>query len=279
MGIITKIEDKLGDIVERPFRSKKGFEPLIIEVTIRRRLEASKKNILGKIVVPHSISIILDETVYNEFKPFMEHFRDSMMKSLSEWTKENGYEMLYELDLQFKKGSQDERKFDVFVSYQNESGKSADDTKDIGRKTSLSGFPIDGNPSSGKDCGQAAMTEQNTECGSDNERGGGIARGHSTEKRETKATVWMLVNTKTGEKYDIRGGETIIGRDEDCDVTISDPTVSRIHAFILCQNGKFMLEDLGSSGTRVNHERINRKSLADGDRINIGEKEFIFSSL
>lgn len=247
MGIITKIEDKLGDIVEKPFKGKKSFEPLIIEVTIKRRLEAKKENILGKIAIPHCISVILDESLYNDFKPFFEYFRDTLVKSLSEWIKENGYEMLQDLDMQFKKGDLDERKFDVYVSFKK------------AVETSPKGYSLD----------------PHTRVPPLAKAGEGALPG---EDESVKAIGGVLINSKTDERFEILQGETIIGRDEDCDVTINDPTVSRIHAFILSWNGKVILEDLGSTcGTRVNHENISKRVLAGGDRIIIGQVELRFA--
>lgn len=263
MGIITKIEDKLGDIVEKPFKDKKSFEPLIIEVTIKRKLEANKKNILGKIVIPHGVSIILDETVYNDFKPFLEHFKNTLARSLSEWTREKGYEILQELDLQFKKGSLDERKFDIFVSF-----KSSEKT--IGKApSSLFSHPR----GEGYEAFRAMMGR---------DRGGNESSGFTNEcikdgNQGARPVIGKLVNTMTGAESEILQGETILGRDKDCDVTISDPTVSRMHAFILFQHGKFILEDLGStSGTRVNHEKVGKRVISDGDKITMGNTELVF---
>jgi pSer/pThr/pTyr-binding forkhead associated (FHA) protein len=63
---------------------------------------------------------------------------------------------------------------------------------------------------------------------------------------------------------------TTLGRD-DCDVVLSDPEVSRRHAFVGESADGFTIEDLGSTnGTFVNGEKIRKLDLKDGDRILIG---------
>ena len=64
---------------------------------------------------------------------------------------------------------------------------------------------------------------------------------------------------------------TTIGR-EDCDITLSDPDVSRRHAAIQIMAGELSIEDLGSTnGTFVNGDQITeRRTLRAGDEVRIG---------
>ena len=65
----------------------------------------------------------------------------------------------------------------------------------------------------------------------------------------------------------------LVGRDQDADIVIDDPTVSRKHAEIMRSNDGFVLLDLGSkNGTFVNERKIGRagQSLKDGDEIRFG---------
>lgn len=62
-----------------------------------------------------------------------------------------------------------------------------------------------------------------------------------------------------------------MGRRSTNAVQVLDPTISRDHARIYEENGKFFIEDLGSThGTFVNHERISKHELAANDRIRLG---------
>ena len=70
----------------------------------------------------------------------------------------------------------------------------------------------------------------------------------------------------------LRPGENVLGRVDDGVVWIESPTVSRRHARILVEEGRAVLEDLGSkNGTFVRGERISAPTpLVDGDVIRLG---------
>lgn len=62
-----------------------------------------------------------------------------------------------------------------------------------------------------------------------------------------------------------------IGRKE-CDLVINDPLVSRRHAQIVLVDGKYIIEDLGSTnGTLVNGSATKRAVLTAADVVSIGE--------
>lgn len=63
-----------------------------------------------------------------------------------------------------------------------------------------------------------------------------------------------------------------LGRASDCDVPLSDPTVSRYHAELrLHPSGGWVVRDLGSAnGTTVNGQRVTEASLRAGDLITVG---------
>ncbi len=71
---------------------------------------------------------------------------------------------------------------------------------------------------------------------------------------------------------------TVIGRRQGSDIVIHDTNVSRMHAQIKRDGGRFLVEDTNSSnGTIVNDERIERpRELQAGDVIRIGDAVFIF---
>jgi len=73
----------------------------------------------------------------------------------------------------------------------------------------------------------------------------------------------------------------VIGRDENCDVVISDRPVSRYHARFTPSEGGVLLEDLGSkNGTYFNGNRLEEPvTLSDGDLIQISLVQyFVFLS-
>lgn len=80
------------------------------------------------------------------------------------------------------------------------------------------------------------------------------------------------------EKVDLSKDRITIGRDPASDVFINHPVVSKQHAEIVKQEGKFFLVDLGSTnGSFVNGIKVKRHQLHELDRIVIGPSELHFS--
>jgi pSer/pThr/pTyr-binding forkhead associated (FHA) protein len=70
---------------------------------------------------------------------------------------------------------------------------------------------------------------------------------------------------------------TRLGRQLENDVVFKEESVSRNHAEIHCENGKYILHDLKStSGTFVNSRRIERCVLNSGDLISLANVQFMF---
>jgi DNA-binding winged helix-turn-helix (wHTH) protein len=78
----------------------------------------------------------------------------------------------------------------------------------------------------------------------------------------------------------LRTGENLIGRDDDCTVVVDFTGVSRHHARITVEHGRFILEDLGSkNGTWKNETRVREAvDLRDGDCIRLGGVPLTFRS-
>lgn len=91
--------------------------------------------------------------------------------------------------------------------------------------------------------------------------------------------AWFVARSgsRAGKAFQLRE-ETNIGRDgARNDIVVDDLTVSRQHATIRFENGRFVLYDLASaSGTFVNGRRIQKLTLLDGDTIQMGEAVFVF---
>jgi hypothetical protein len=67
----------------------------------------------------------------------------------------------------------------------------------------------------------------------------------------------------------------IIGRSKEADLRVNDANVSRKHAAIYWNNGRLMIDDLGSTnGTMVNGYPVTRTVLRPSDVVAIGESRF-----
>lgn len=68
-----------------------------------------------------------------------------------------------------------------------------------------------------------------------------------------------------------------IGRDPSNDLVLPDAMVSRRHAVVELRAGQFYLRDCNSSnGSLVNGDRVNERSLRDGDLVAIGTARLLF---
>lgn len=75
----------------------------------------------------------------------------------------------------------------------------------------------------------------------------------------------------------ITATDTTIGRDDGNTIQIAHDTVSRRHAVIQWDDGRFVLKDHGSeNGTFVNDVRVSQANLAHHDKITIGNRTFLF---
>ncbi|MEK7791279.1 MAG: FHA domain-containing protein [Deltaproteobacteria bacterium] len=67
------------------------------------------------------------------------------------------------------------------------------------------------------------------------------------------------------------------GRALDNDIVLDDPMVSRYHAHLTCEEGRFYLIDLNTpNGTSINKKKILNQRLQHGDVIQIGNSVFRF---
>lgn len=74
--------------------------------------------------------------------------------------------------------------------------------------------------------------------------------------------------------------EVLIGRDEQCAVSLADPKVSRRHARIVPRDNQLLIEDLGSAnGIRINGLKAYNLALEDGDKVVLGDSVLLFSGL
>jgi FHA domain/zinc-ribbon domain len=82
---------------------------------------------------------------------------------------------------------------------------------------------------------------------------------------------------RSGETFSPQGDRTTIGRSPDCGIFLDDVTVSRRHAVLLEENGRWVIEDGGSlNGTFVNRRRVERTDLEDGDEVQVGKYRMTF---
>ena len=83
--------------------------------------------------------------------------------------------------------------------------------------------------------------------------------------------LFIMSGLDAGRLIPLEERETLIGRDKDVHVQLSEAAMSRKHARILRTGDTFILEDLKSrNGTFVNGNRIQHRELKVGDHMSVG---------
>jgi FHA domain-containing protein len=89
----------------------------------------------------------------------------------------------------------------------------------------------------------------------------------------------LIQNGRPAKAFPLAKERIIIGRLGESDIVLSDPGVSRRHAEVRTQDGRFVIADLGSTnGTMVNESTVGERVLEEGDRITIGKTVLEFRS-
>src|SRR4029078_1160423 len=89
--------------------------------------------------------------------------------------------------------------------------------------------------------------------------------------KRDRAYLVVLAGASVGEMYKIEVEKTVIGRGQNAQIRLLDDGISREHAQLVIQGERVVLEDVGSTnGTYCNGLKVDRKELADGDKILVG---------
>jgi pSer/pThr/pTyr-binding forkhead associated (FHA) protein len=93
-----------------------------------------------------------------------------------------------------------------------------------------------------------------------------------------KAALVIRQRPDPAPRFSITNDALLIGRNEDNDVVLESPRVSRYHARVIWTGAEYRVEDLGSkNGTWLNGSRIETAShLKDGDTLQVGDVILVF---
>ncbi len=87
-----------------------------------------------------------------------------------------------------------------------------------------------------------------------------------------------VLTLPTGQQVSLKEGHYSVGRSLDCDIVISDPNVSRVHAEFVSAAGDVIIRDKNSTnGTKVNGVAVHGDQLLQhGDVVNFGTAQVRF---
>lgn len=82
--------------------------------------------------------------------------------------------------------------------------------------------------------------------------------------------VWQKGDGTTV-SFVLEGATLLVGREEDADIRVDEPLVSRSHARVERRGERYFVLDLGSTNlTRVNGDVVRERELVDGDEVRFG---------
>lgn len=94
----------------------------------------------------------------------------------------------------------------------------------------------------------------------------------ATAEESSEARLVAYVNDTLAKEQVLNGSHVLIGRDDLCDIRLSNRIVSRHHALVVNSSMGIKLVDLGSrNGTYVNGKKIRKHTLQDSDKITVGD--------
>jgi len=92
------------------------------------------------------------------------------------------------------------------------------------------------------------------------------------------ASLLILHGEDQGTRFDLPRSLYRIGRGIGSDIRLADTEVSRLHATVKKQNGRYLIVDENSSnGTIVNGQTVNQHDLQDGDTLLLGRTTVLFT--
>jgi len=91
------------------------------------------------------------------------------------------------------------------------------------------------------------------------------------------ATITVILGDQQLGAHPMKHHPFSVGRDAGCDVPIENIGLSRNHCRFLYEDGRYFVEDAGSSnGTFVNGERVEKSEVKDGDEVQAGKFKLVF---
>jgi DNA segregation ATPase FtsK/SpoIIIE, S-DNA-T family len=95
-----------------------------------------------------------------------------------------------------------------------------------------------------------------------------------TAVRATAATLRVTAGPDAGRSFPVPSGTTVIGRDRNCEVRLSDALISKRHARLNITDMVEVIDDNSANGVQVGQEFIQRAVVSTNDVVRMGDTEF-----
>ena len=123
----------------------------------------------------------------------------------------------------------------------------------------------------GNGSGEDRRSDKNTWVRADMVTQPGMRPDRTSDPTMRRPYLTVVRGSVPGQTFRIPNGKTNVGRANDCDIQVADPSISRHHLELLNVGGVVRVIDLGSTnGSWVNAEALTQRVLSDGDKIQMG---------
>ncbi|MDQ3962636.1 MAG: DUF3662 and FHA domain-containing protein [Actinomycetota bacterium] len=249
MGVARSIEQRLEGLVEgfftKVFRS--GLQPVEVGRRILREMAEGKTVSVNRIYAPNEFRVVMGGDDYGRFSQMAAGLQREFTELVIDAAKENRWNLMGMPRISFDSADgMGKGEFKVEASLAADPDKPAHvSTKDP------------------DDAGTKAVATDTAQ------RLGMSSAGGTLVLLDDKG--------RAKERISITETPVVIGRMSTCDVVLADPNVSRRHAELRTEAGRWLLVDLGSTnGTLVNGKLAREHELRGGEDLSFGTSELRF---
>ncbi|MCR4403270.1 MAG: FHA domain-containing protein [Firmicutes bacterium] len=269
MSFLTRVERAIEEVVEGIFRrARDATHPVEIGRYLVREMEDEKRISVSRTYVPNRYRVKLHARDVDYLGPLARTLSRELSGHVIARARRQGYSFVGRVDVEFE-ADEDAKPGDIRVDGLFVEDDEAGGEEDGGstRRCPVLGEVHDYG-SARADLKLAAQLPDGS--------GAPVARqdspGHLERGQPGFAHLALMYGTSRERVVPLSGERMIVGRSSSCHIVIEDAGVSRRHAEIGLESGRFYVADLGSTnGTYVNGRKVSRHLLADGDVVSFGK--------
>jgi hypothetical protein len=250
MSVLRNLEAKLGGLVEGAFGRafKTSVQPVELAHKLAKEMEDNQMVSVSRVYVPNHYRVFLSPQDRGQFSSYEPALRKELSDYLLEHARQERLALTSRPQIEFHT---DERL----------------ELGEFGIQAQLLGEP---------DAEEEAAAEPAPSAG---DFGHTMVYSPDREARPLEPALdrRQALLVAEGRRNVLSGERVLVGRSRECDVTVSDPNVSRRHIELRRGDRGWTAVDLGSTnGMKVNGRRIGHAELNPGDRITIGVTDLTF---
>jgi FHA domain-containing protein len=248
MSVLRNLEAKLEGLVEGAFSRafKSRVQPVELARKLAKEMEENRTISVSRVYVPNEYRVFLSPDDRSQFEGYEAGLKKELSDYLLEHARNEGLALVTRPAIEFET---DDRL---------ELGEFGIQARLVGDLEELEG--VEEEPAA--EFGHTMVYSADRE-----------ARRLEAPPPETARALLVGEGRRTA----LSGERLLVGRSRECDLVLEDPNVSRKHAELRREDGRWLIADLGSTnGLKVNGRRVTEAVLEPGDEITLGLSRLSF---